>query len=149
MCSSHAAAHRVGEQSLAREVHAVEGMVGDLVSSSPHGRSAGRLADEHARMRHDASMSYDRSSIDFLQQQDAHSTAALRRAGCELRVLVRSLQALEMEQHRSGGGGLGAAVAKPRATSPRPAAPAAKPLAGKDKGKRPPRAKATSSPLGQ
>lgn len=142
-----AAAHRVAEQSLAREVHAAEGMASDFVTSSPHGRSA---AEEHTRVRHDASMSYERSSIDLLQQQDAHTTAALRRAGCELRVLVRSLQALEMEQHRSnGGGGIGAALAKPRAASPRPAALPTKPSAGKEKGKRPPRAKATSSPLGQ
>ena len=86
-----------------------------------------------------------------MQQQEEIKKGVLRRAGVELRVLVRSLQALEGEAAASappkgGGGGSkpegraspsGASPGpKPRASSPRPAAAGRPPKApGRGRGR--------------
>ena len=126
-----AAAHRVGERALAVEVSEQE------VAPAP--KSPG-LKVHHSQMEADR-RTYEQSSLDFLAQQELHNAAALRRAGCEMRVLVRSLQEAEVALPAAPRGGSPAPKprdASPRDTSPRPAKPPA--------GKAPPKAPKGKAP---
>ena len=99
-----------------RELTEAEEGIFDLSSGA---RFAQERFEEGMRMQLGVDRRTSHSSMDFLMHQDA---AALRRAGCELRVLVRSLQTLEGEIQpapRASAGGFGSA-AKGRDTSPRP-----------------------------
>uniref|UniRef100_A0A7S2C5N3 Uncharacterized protein n=1 Tax=Haptolina brevifila TaxID=156173 RepID=A0A7S2C5N3_9EUKA len=110
-----AAAHRVGEETLMGEVREAEDALTDTSASSRR-----RALDEGARAREEleARMHYERSSLDFITAEHTHTTAELRRARCEMRVLVRSLQIAEAD-----------ATPPPRITSsslgprPRPSSP--------------------------
>jgi hypothetical protein len=143
-----AAAHRVGEQALAVEMRTSEALFSELAASSAHGKGrekGSRAAHDNelgGALEHDR-RAYEQSSIDFLQAQEKHNAEALRRAGCELRVLVRSLTSLESEwappppqpqPAAPPAPAASGAAAKVRDTSPRQARP--KPAA------RPPRAQA-------
>ena len=144
-----AAAHRVGERALAVEVGDAEAFVTDaLAQAAAPGGSYGR--NPLSPLRGLDNSRYDKTSLEILQQQEAQSAAALRRAGVEMRVLVRSLQQSEAAAAAppsARGGGAAARAARrrppPRAKSPASPRPAAKAAAGgapKAQG-RPPRAR--------
>lgn len=120
-----AAAHRVGERALSRELLQEEAAAAARPSADTTA-APGRLPSRGPQ---------EQSSIDFLSKQEAHTAAGLRRAGCELRVLVRSLQSMEGEMANATAAPR--ASAKPREASPR----AARPAPGKGAA-RPPRAQA-------
>ena len=100
-----------------------------ILDLSTGARFAQERFEEGMRMQLGVDRRTSHSSMDFLMHQDA---AALRRAGCELRVLVRSLQEAEAPPPRASGGGFGSA-AKGRDASPRP-------VGRPPSGKAPPRA---------
>jgi hypothetical protein len=145
-----AAAHRVGEESLTAEIREAEGLVSTIVSNATYGRSQKRREEEE-QARAQSRSAYDRNAMDFIQQQEAQATEALKRAGCELRVLVRSLQTLESEGvgrvAPSGGFGAAATAAPPERAPPQKPAPA---KSGGAAAKKPPRAQPRGrSPLGR
>ena len=119
-----AARHRVGEETLHAEMRQAEAALGEAASAAVYGQrqTSARLQEEHTRALQKVAdrAQYDAASLEMLQQQEAHTAAHLRRAGVELRVLVRSMQVLEAEA---------AAPAAPAAPPPR-AAPRAPPLVG-------------------
>lgn len=128
-----AAAHRVGEDAMALEIRAAEGeaVVRARAPSSP--------PKVHQR------------EVDFLRHQEEALSTALRRAGCEMRVLARSLQSLEVESAASlarpaqklpPAGAPSTAQPRKQSPTPRPTAAAPKGTSGSPAAKagaRPPR----------
>lgn len=138
-----AAAHRVGEEVLMSEVRDAEET---LLTSDASARSSAYGRDEAMAREFDERLQYERSSVEFLRMENAHTTAELRRSRCEMRVLARALQSAEAEPSpplrmlpaggtpprprpaspgRAGGGssGSGAASGKPAARPARPPRP--------------------------
>lgn len=133
-----AAAHRVGEQVLGEDLRSAEAVASEASAalasrnplrgaSSASAQSEAAIAAERAEMR------------EYMQQQEEVKQGVLRRAGVELRVLVKSLQMLEGEV----GGGPSSKASKPpegRASPPPGASPGPKPRASSPAGSRPPKA---------
>ena len=87
-----AAAHRVGEQALTRDLRDQEAAVQDMVHTATYGK--GQMA---LRSPPRSPAGPDPAELAALQDQNTTYMGMLRRTGVEMRVLVRSLQALETE----------------------------------------------------
>jgi len=116
-----AAAHRVGEATLSTELkHAEELEPG---SSSQRGS---KLHEQAVLRELEERLRCERSALDFLQAEHTGTMADLRRANCEARVLVRSLQHVEAEASTAPRLPPQRGDAKP----PRPPSPGRGPAAG-------------------
>ena len=122
-----AAAHRVGEQSLARDLRDAEGMVGELAAAALHSRSpmrggggGGGGGGGNSRQAEEQ-MAAERAEMrEYMQQQEEIKKGVLRRAGVELRVLVKTVQALEFETANANAVAAAAYSNAPSAGKPKP-----------------------------